>query len=301
MLFNQRQFVFGRQRFLRQARRVCLEAADNRIIEVGDGGSCFRGRGRRNSGGALLFSGKRGFRAEALDIRRARLVLAVEHAERRDRVHDFLLIRVDDRQRQALVQRANQERLRHQQAIRQAERNVRHAEHGLQPHVAVHRADGGERLLRLILLGGNGQRQAVDEHVLAGDAEAFRRIHNAPCDCDALRRRLGQALLVQRQTDDRRAVFLHHRQQRLQRFLFAVDGVDRRFAIIDAQGGFQRGGVGGIQLERHIHRFLQFLNHAREHGDFIHARIADVDIQNLRARVHLRNGDIDDVIQIARQ
>ena len=64
---------------------------------------------------------------------------------------------------------------------------------------------------------------------------------------------------------------------------------------------FQRGGVGGIQLERHIHRFLQFLNHAREHGDFIHARIANVDVQNLRARVHLRNGDIDDVIQIARQ
>ena len=87
----------------------------------------------------------------------------------------------------------------------------------------------------------------------------------------------------------------------MQRFLFAVDGVDRRFAVIDAQGGFQRGGVGGIQLKRHIHRFLQFPDHAREHGDFIHARIADVDVQNLRARVHLRNGDIDDVIQIARQ
>ena len=74
----------------------------------------------------------------------------------------------------------------------------------------------------------------------------------------------------------------------MQRFLFAVDGVDRRFAVIDAQGGFQRGGVGGIQLKRHIHRFLQFPDHAREHGDFIHARIADVDVQNLRARVHLR-------------
>ena len=73
------------------------------------------------------------------------------------------------------------------------------------------------------------------------------------------------------------------------------------FAVIDAQGGFQCGGVGGIQLKRHIHRFLQFPDHAREHGDFIHARIADVDVQNLRARVHLRNGDIDDVIQIARQ
>ena len=87
----------------------------------------------------------------------------------------------------------------------------------------------------------------------------------------------------------------------MQHFLLAVDGVDRRFAVVDAQGGFQRGGVGGIQLERHIHHFLQFLDHAREHSDFIHARIADVDIQNLRARVHLRNGDIDDVIQIARQ
>ena len=156
MLFNQRQFVFGRQRFLRQARRVRLEAADNRVIKVGDGGGSFRSRGRRNSGGALLFSGKRCFRAEALDIRRARLVLAAEHAERRDRVHDFLLIRVDDGQRQALVHRADKERLRHQQAIRQAEGNVRHAKDGLQPHVAVHRADGGERLLRLILLGGDG-------------------------------------------------------------------------------------------------------------------------------------------------
>ena len=165
----------------------------------------------------------------------------------------------------------------------------------------AHGAHRRERLLRLLLLGGYRQRQAVDPHVLPGDAASLRRRQDSPSDGHPLRRRGRQALLVQGQAHHRRAVLLHQRQHRRNGLRLAVDGVHRGLAVVHTQACLQRLRVGGIQLQRQIHRRLQPLDHPGQHGLFVHAGIAHVHVQDLRARVLLLHRHIHNVVQVVLQ
>ena len=103
-------------------------------------------------------------------------IFAAEHPARIHRIHHVLLIGIDDRQGQPALNGLRQKRLRDKRSLRQAEGNVRHAQHRFQPHFVAHTGNRFKRLFHLILLSGNRQRQAVNRHIFPRNARFQRRV-----------------------------------------------------------------------------------------------------------------------------
>ena len=175
------------------------------------------------------------------------------------------------------------------------------AQHGLEPQLLADGAQGGEGFPSLLLLGGDGEGQAVDPYVLLSDAVGQRRVQNALGDVHPALRCLGDAVLVQRKAHYCRTVFLHDGQDLCLHLGAAVDGVHRRLAVIDPQARLQRGGVGGVQLKGHVQHALELFHHQRQHGHLVHAGVAHIHVQNVRPGVHLLNAHVQNVVQILLQ
>ena len=165
----------------------------------------------------------------------------------------------------------------------------------------MHGAHRPQRLRRLLLLRRDGQRQAVDPHVLVRDAVGARSGQNAPGNGYAPFGRLGDAVCVEREADDGCAVFFHDGQHAREHLRVAVHGVDRGLAVIHPQARLQRVGVRGVELQRDGQGALQRLHHTRQHGDLVHAGVADVYVQNVRARVLLLDAHVQNVVQVVFQ
>ena len=96
----------------------------------------------------------------------------------------------------------------------------------------AHIPHGFQRLRRLFLLVRYRQSQTVDPNVFFRNAIGKRRVQNPFRDCDPPLRRLRNAGLVQRQPDNRRAVFFDNGQNPVQHVRLSVDGVDSRLAVV---------------------------------------------------------------------
>ena len=215
-----------------------------------------------------------------------------------DGVHHVHLIGVDDGQRQSRRHGLGQEGAGHQRAVGQTEGDVRHTQHRGQPQLIRHPADGLQRGLGLILLGGDRQCQAVDPEVTLRDAVGLRRSQDVLRNGDALVGGLGQPLFIHRQSNDGRAVLLHDGQDAVQYILVPVDGVHRSLAAADTQSRLEGVGVGGVQHQGQIGGLLELAHHLGQHGHLVHAGIADVDVQDVRARVLLLDGDVNNIVEV---
>ena len=279
---HQGQGLLGLQGLLRQPGGVGAEAADHRVLQghagVGGGG----GRCRRGT-----------LPGEAGHVGPASLVLPGQHPEGGHRVHHGFLVGVEDGQGEPRLQGLHQKRLGDQGAVGQAEGDVGHTQHGLEAQLLPDGPEGGEGLPGLPLLGGDGEGQAVDPHVLFGDAVGQGGVQDAAGDVHPLPGGLGDA--------PRRTVLLHDGQDLLLYRRIAVDGVHRRLAVVHPQAGLQGGGVGGVQLEGHVQGALQLLDHPGQHIHLVHAGVAHVHVQNVRPRVHLLDAHVQNVVQIPLQ
>ena len=108
----------------------------------------------------------------------------------------------------------------------------------MQSQLFVYHANRFERLHCLFLLGGNGQRQAVNEHIFFRYAmfhsflhDFFRHVKSRLC-------RLRNAGFVHGQTDNCRTVFLDDGQNGIQFVLLCIDGIDNRPSAARAQTRF---------------------------------------------------------------
>ena len=118
----------------------------------------------------------------------------------------------------------------------------------MQPQLFLHLTDGGEGLLGLGLLSGYGERQAVNEDILLGDAVGQSGIQNPPGNLHALFCALGDALLVHGKADNGGAVLLDDGEDGVQHFLFAVDRVDDGLTMVVTQSRLNGPGVRGVDL-----------------------------------------------------
>ena len=135
----------------------------------------------------------------ALEVAHGALVAVIEHVERVDRVHHRLRVRVEDRQVEAVRHREREEGDVQNLALRQAERDVRHAEHRLDAEALFDHRHGAQRLGRLGLLRADGEREAVDVDVLARDAVCLCRADDFLRQREALFRLRGDAAVVERE------------------------------------------------------------------------------------------------------
>ncbi|MPM79575.1 hypothetical protein SDC9_126614 [bioreactor metagenome] len=94
--------------------------------------------------------------------------------------------------------------------------------------------------MRLVGLRADGHHEAVDEDVLTAQARGFGRLYDAARYRKPRLGVLGDALFIQREAEHGAAVFLRDRQHRVERLLFPVDGVQQRFAVIDARRALER-------------------------------------------------------------
>lgn len=113
----------------------------------------------------------------------------------------------------------------------------------MQSQLFVYHANCFECLHCLFLLRGNGQRQAVNEHIflryamLHGFLHDFFR-HVKSCLC-----RLRNTGFVHGQTDNCRTVFLDDGQNRVKFVLLCIDGIDNRPSAARAQIPLQGGRI----------------------------------------------------------
>ena len=208
-------------------------------------GDCIR---NRELHAGFLLRLRLGLRRVALDIGRAVRIFSAEHPAGVYRVHHFLLIGVDDGQRQAALNGLRQKCLCNQRPLRQTERNVGYAEHRFKPQFTANPCNGFKRLLHLILLRGNRQRQAVNRHIFPRNARFERRVQNRARKTHARLAGRRQSIFAQRESNDRRAVFFCNRKHRFQRRAGCVYAVDHALSRRGTQTRFNHLRARGINL-----------------------------------------------------
>ena len=242
---------------------------------------------------------RHGLRRVALDIGRAVCIFAAEHPAGVYRVHHFLLIGVDDGQRQAALNGLRQKYLRNKCSLRQTERNVGYAEHRFKPQFSANPRDGFKRLLYLILLRGNRQRQAVNCHIFPRNARFKRRVQNRARKAHARLAGRWQSVFAQRKSDDRSAVFFCNREHRFQRRAGCVYAVDHALS-----GAARRPASIAFGLEESICSgrltapLIAVTTRRMVSGSSISGS-PHVDIQNLCAGFGLFNRLRNDIIHVA--
>ncbi len=102
----------------------------------------------------------------------------------------------------------------------------------------------------MTLIGRDGHGEAVDEEARARDAVSLGFSHDARGDFEPLLGGGGDARLVEREANDVGSVSRGDGQNLVQDLLLAVDGIDDRLAGVPPDGGLERGGDGGVELER---------------------------------------------------
>ena len=212
--------------------------------------------------------------------------------------HHGIHIGVEDGQVQPRRHGHSEEILVHQGPGGQAEGDVGHPQHGFQPQLLLHPAQGSQRLGRPLLLGGDGEGQAVDVHILPPDAQGQRPLQDTAGHLHPGLRALGDAALVQGQAHHRRTVLFHQGQDGRQALLLPVDRVDNGLAAVDPQGPLQHLRVGGIQLEGGVGHSLERLHRADHHVCLVDLRQTHVHIQDVRPGLRLGQSLVEHIVHI---
>ena len=232
-----------------------------------------------------------------LHIFLAALVIACKRTEAIISIHHRLALRIDDAAGKTCRQRHREEGAVNSVAARQTEGNIRHA-HNRVDATRLHRADNLAGNRRILCARGNRQCQRVNNDVAAFNAilrcarDNFIGHSNTSC------RRRRNALIIKAQSYEYRAIFFRQRQHMRKAVLLAVDGVQHRLAVIQAQGTLHRLVIGGINLQRCIRNRLQSRYSLRNQRRLINARRADIHVQHLRPHANLLQTKAADIIKV---
>ena len=150
------------------------------------------------------------------------------------RCHHFSHVGVEDGQVQAAGHGHGEEILVDEGPGGQAEGDVGHPQHGLEAQLTLHPPQGLQGLHRPLRLGGDGEGEAVDVHVLLPDAVRQGLVQNFLGNVHPGLDGLGDAVSVQREAHHRRPVLLHQGQDGVQNGVLAVHRVDDGLAAVDA-------------------------------------------------------------------
>ena len=206
---------------------------------------------------------------------------------------------IDDAQRQAVQHGQRQELCIQVVAAGQPEGDIAHAEHGVAAQFVPDPADRLQCDEAVLAAGGDGQRQRVEDDVLLFDAVRSGGIVDFLSNSDSPVGCLRDAVLVEQQTDDHTAVLFHEREESVHLFLLARDGVEQRFAVVDAHRALHGGGVAGIQAQRQGTGRLQFFDKPCQDGRLVDIGHADVDVEDRRIAVLLAEAFREQHVQIA--
>ena len=116
----------------------------------------------------------------------------------------------------------------------QAEGDVGHPQHRLEAQLSLHPAQALQGLHRPLRLGGDGEGEAVDVHVLFPQPKGQGPVQDPLGNVHAGLDGLGDAPLVQGEAHHRRPVLLHQGQDGVQNGVLAVHRVDDGLAAVDA-------------------------------------------------------------------
>ena len=210
----------------------------------------------------------------------ALFILAGQNAVSPHRRHHLGGVGVHDGQIQPRLHGKGEERRVDVTPAGKAKADVGDAQHRAHAQFPLAAGQGFQRLGGGALLGGNREGQAVDIHILPGDADGVGGGHNAAGDFQTPFHRLGDAALIQRKAHHGGAVLFAQRQNGIQHLLLAVHRVDDGLTVIDAQRTGQRVPVGRIQLQRQVGDRLEFPHQHFQRGGFVNIRQPGVDVQH---------------------
>ncbi len=192
----------------------------------------------------------------------------------------------------------------------ETERHVRHAQRGLHGRVPAlqlgDRLDGLDRVAAgLLLAGGDGEGQAVDDDVLDAHAPVPGQVGDEPLgDGDLPVGGAGLALLVDGQRDHRGAVLAYQRHHLRDPgvgpvAVLVVDRVDDGPAAGQLEAGLDHGGFGGVEHQREGGGGGQPAHHLAHVGRAVPAHVVDAHVEQVRAVPGLVPGDLDAVLETA--
>ena len=207
-----------------------------------------------------------------------------------DRRHHRVPVGIHDGHVQPLRHRHGEEVLVHQGPGGQAEGDIRHPQHGLQPQLLLHPLQGLQSLSGRRLLCRDGEGEAVDVDVFLPDPVVEGPVQDPTGDVYPVQSGLGNPPLVQGEAQHRRAVFLHDREDGVQALPVAVHRIDDRLAAVDPQGLLQHLGTGGVHLEGGVGHPLQGLHHLDHHLGLVDLGQAHVHVQDVRPGLGLLQG-----------
>ena len=232
VLIDNVQGLFALERLGSSLTRRPLQALDNRVIQA-----------------QLADNSRRSLRRICimLHIFLTALVIACKRTEAIISIHHSLALRIDNAAGKSCRQRHREEGAVNSVAARQAEGNIRHA-HNRVDATRLHRADNLAGNRRIIRARRNRQRQRVNNDVAAFNAILRRARDNLIGHSNTSCRRRRNALVVKAQRYKHSAVFFRQRQHMRKAVLLAVDGVQHRLAVIQAQGTLHCLVIGGINL-----------------------------------------------------
>ena len=139
----------------------------------------------------------------------------------------------------------------------------------------------------LLLLRADGEGQAVYKHVLFRNAVPLCGGDNPARKRDAFFRGLRHSLVAHGQPDDSRAVLFDYRQKGVERRVLRIHGIDDCLARIRAQSALHRVRLAAVYLQRRICKRRYKSDQPRQHLRLVYAGQSAVDVEYLRARLHL--------------
>ena len=199
--------VGGFERLARSRAGLGLETAVDRLVQ-------WVRRGRGGCGGRRVRRRNRLHLPAGIgrDIVGTVLILAGQHAVGAHGGHHLRGVGVEDRKVKPGLHREGQEGCVHEPAAWQPEADVRDAEHRAHPELLFDKREGAQRLACRGLFGRDGQGQTVDVDVLTRDAGGVGGRDDPAGDGKPAFGRRRDAVFVECQPDDSRAVLFTQRQ-----------------------------------------------------------------------------------------
>ena len=183
-------------------------------------------------------------------------------------------------------------------ALGQAERNVGDAQDRVPVQFVPDAAEGLQSYQGALRIRRNCHGQTVDHDILAGYAIAVGGFIDFFRDRNAAVRSLRNPALVQNKADDYASVFSDKGKNSLEAFFFSIHGIDHGLAVVEAHPALQRGGVGGVDLQRQGQDALEPGDYGLHHPRFIDLGQANVDVQDMGAAFLLIQPFRQDVLNV---
>ena len=105
-------------------------------------------------------------------------------------------------------------------------------------------------------------------------------------------------VLIEGQADHHAAVSADQREDFVHGLLFAADGIDHCFSVVNAKGRFHGFRIHRVDLEGQVDHALQRLHGVPHHGGFIDVRQPGVHIKDVGAAVLLGDPLPHDIFQV---